>query len=250
VVHIDKNIGGAGGFSLGMKEAVLAGADYVWLMDDDTIPNATALEELLKVSEREGVGFSCSRVMWTNGKDHPRNTPGGKYIDKFKKNMPYLKSATPCEICSFVSVLISSRAVYEVGLPFKEFFIWCDDVEYTGRISKAGFHNFYCPQSIVVHKTKEVGSYSVADAPFSFASRFYYQVRNSTYLKHRDTPNWLLFRLSIWNKWRRFRRRIRQRKDGHEQDFLDVVRKGLRDGVTFWPEIEYVQHSPKENDGE
>jgi GT2 family glycosyltransferase len=40
-----------------------------------------------------------------------------------------------------------------VGLPYKEFFIWGDDQEYTNRITKSGYPGFYCADSIVLHKT-------------------------------------------------------------------------------------------------
>ena len=33
-----KNLGGAGGFSFGIKEAVQNGFSYLWIMDDDTLP--------------------------------------------------------------------------------------------------------------------------------------------------------------------------------------------------------------------
>ena len=39
-----KNLGGAGGFAYGVREAALAGYDALWLMDDDTLPTPTALE--------------------------------------------------------------------------------------------------------------------------------------------------------------------------------------------------------------
>ena len=34
-----KNLGGAGGFAYGVREAALAGYDALWLMDDDTLPH-------------------------------------------------------------------------------------------------------------------------------------------------------------------------------------------------------------------
>src|SRR4028119_2142102 len=40
------NLGGAAGFSTGIKEAYKRGADWIWLMDDDTIPTSSALEKL------------------------------------------------------------------------------------------------------------------------------------------------------------------------------------------------------------
>ena len=37
------NLGGAGGFEWGVRQAVRDGYKYVWLMDDDTLPSDTAL---------------------------------------------------------------------------------------------------------------------------------------------------------------------------------------------------------------
>ena len=45
------NIGGAGGFSFGMKKAVEKGYKYVWVMDDDCIVQENTLTELLKAAE-------------------------------------------------------------------------------------------------------------------------------------------------------------------------------------------------------
>ena len=44
VIRTEQNIGGAGGFSLGVKTSALGGGDYTWMMDDDTIPSPEALE--------------------------------------------------------------------------------------------------------------------------------------------------------------------------------------------------------------
>ena len=63
------NLGGAGGFQYGVKKAVLMGYDYVWLMDDDTLPEKTALNRLLEVNrELNGKwGFLSSVAYWTDG---------------------------------------------------------------------------------------------------------------------------------------------------------------------------------------
>ena len=63
VVNLPKNIGGAGGFNHGTKLAVKEGAGYVWLMDDDTIPEPDALEHLVKTATAEtSVGFEIGRA--------------------------------------------------------------------------------------------------------------------------------------------------------------------------------------------
>lgn len=131
IIRTEQNIGGAGGFSLGVKTSVLGGGDYTWMMDDDTIPSPKALEALMQTATQSNdIGFVCSKVLWTDNTLHPRNIPGGLKKDTIENNGI---TACRCEVCTFVSVLVSSRAVYKVGLPIKEFFIWFDDIEYTSE---------------------------------------------------------------------------------------------------------------------
>ncbi|MGO2178857.1 glycosyltransferase, partial [Cellulosimicrobium funkei] len=78
VLELARNTGGAGGFAVGLAHAVEEmAADLVWLMDDDTIPTPGALQELLAARDGYGgpVALLGSRVVWTDGRDHPMNTP-------------------------------------------------------------------------------------------------------------------------------------------------------------------------------
>ena len=83
ICMLDSNQGGAGGFSHGIREAYEAGADWIWVMDDDTIPEPDALEmlancadDLSKNQGTEMVGFLASQVLWTDGTAHRMNVPG------------------------------------------------------------------------------------------------------------------------------------------------------------------------------
>ena len=233
VIRTDKNIGGSGGFSLGLKESVKSGCDYTWLMDDDTIPEPDALEKLVSATElNKNVGFVCSQVNWTDGNPHIMNKPN--CLGMIKSNI------FECKFCSFVSVMISSEAVYKVGLPIKEFFIWCDDIEYTTRIHDAGYPCYYVPDSVVLHKTTNNYYPSIDLAPANTAWRFYYQARNTCYLKRRKQPNKLLFYISVLNKYRVYLHKLKRRTDGNKQEFIDAVKRGCIDGLKFYPEIEYI----------
>lgn len=242
ILRTDHNMGGAGGFSKGLKESIIDGADFTWMMDDDTIPMPNALEALLQTAlAADNVGFVCSHVVWTDGNTHPRNTPGGI----LKGEKMYIKTsdsgtARRCKVCTFVSVMVSTQAERRVGLPVKEFFIWFDDIEYTLRITEAGFHNFYVEKSVVIHKTPDVFNPTIEDAPVSMAGRFYYQMRNTCYFLHRKHPNPFIFHLHAWNKLRIMKHRIKRRQDGQFTDFLDAVERGYRDGLSFFPIIEFA----------
>ena len=244
IVNLKENIGGAGGFSLGVKDSTLLGCDYSWLMDDDTIPTPTALENLLTVTNQyDNIGFLGSHVNWTDGKTHQMNKCGIVKNKEGNDCQHIIGDYTVYEAqhASFVSVLVSSIAVYKVGLPIKEFFIWCDDIEYSQRIYNSGFQCFYVPSSIVVHKSQTNYFPSVDKAPVSMAWRFFYQARNTSFLKRKKTYFLPLLYLSILNKYRLYMRDLKKRKDGHRKEFRDSVRRGCIAGLSFNPQIEYVE---------
>jgi len=156
VIH-QKNLGGSGGFFTGIKSAVSMNADWIWVMDDDTICQKDTLQILVQKLEllNKPVGFIGSKCIWKDGSPHLMNLPA--IMPSFNKKISFNKYDDKrlllIETNSFVSILINSKAVKKVGLPYKEFFIWGDDQEYTRRITKAGYLGFYCMDSIVLHKT-------------------------------------------------------------------------------------------------
>ena len=68
-MNTGSNLGGAGGFHCGLKKAYERGYDYMWIMDDDTIPYPDALEQLFVADKRlKGrYGFLSSGVLWADG---------------------------------------------------------------------------------------------------------------------------------------------------------------------------------------
>ncbi len=184
VVTASTNTGGAGGFALGLDGALeqggTVGCSAVWLMDDDTIPEPTALAELLASRRQHPQGppaLIASRVVWTDGRDHPMNTPRIKPgVRRSELAAAAAIGCVPIRSASFVSVLVDAALVRERGLPLADYFLWNDDFEFTTRLIR-GRRALYCPASVVVHKTKTFGS-TDADP----GERFYFEVRNKVWL--------------------------------------------------------------------
>jgi GT2 family glycosyltransferase len=152
-VRLDCNTGGAGGFHVGMKHAVESGADWLWCMDDDCVPCEDALEALLaplRDTEIAHAGWLASRVLWTDGNPCLMNLPVAHPL----WIAPHARHATVSQIVgsSLVSMLVSSAAIRQLGLPVKEFFIWFDDAEFSRRIS-AKMPCYLVTDSVVIHKT-------------------------------------------------------------------------------------------------
>lgn len=237
---LPSNIGGAGGFEVGIAKAVETGADRVWIMDDDTIPTPTALERLLEVEDSDPkIGFTCSRVEWTDGNMHLMNKPLFKGHHRPDTTIDLVTRPIECDAATFVSLLVKREVIVKVGLPIGEYFIWHDDIEYTSRILRAGYIGIYVPGSVVIHETAHNLGATITDAPVGTEKRFYYQMRNQVATKRMySRPS--VAAISNMLRLRRFKRAVKRRADNREL-FMEQVMKGYHDGLHFNPTI----HFPK-----
>ena len=182
--RLKKNIGGAGGFYEGIKLAFHRDADWIWVMDDDTIPCSNSLYELLEAIKVVGekTSFLASSVYGMNNK--PMNVP---VIDKDSNNgnypdwYIYLENGmVKIKIATFVSLLINSKAVEHCGLPCRDFFIWGDDSEYTQRLTKFFAPAYLTGKSKVIHKRKDTGKISIVrESDKKRIKMQYFSIRNS-----------------------------------------------------------------------
>lgn len=188
ILRLSKNTGGSGGFNKGMRYFYEKTTDdLVWVMDDDTIPYNDSLLKLINAynyltNNNYRPGFICSRVLETN-KTHgntPVFTSGNDIFKYFSDDEPFIS----VDGCSFVSALFTRISLFECGLPIKEFFIWRDDTEYTGRM-KGVFDNAICLSSVVIHKRGIV----VDEHKISQKNFFKFQngFRNEMFLMSEDT---------------------------------------------------------------
>ena len=178
LVRLGRNTGGAGGFAAGLAHALATyDADWVWLMDDDTVPTSSALEALVDAAERAGAVVAGSRVVWTDGSEHPMNTPRPKPMaSRRERAIAAGAGSFAIRSTSFVSMLARVDAVRAAGLPIADYFIWNDDFEYSTRLLRRGL-GLHVPASVVVHKTRALGSTDVDPG-----ERFYFEVRNKVWM--------------------------------------------------------------------
>jgi GT2 family glycosyltransferase len=221
------NQGGAGGFHEGLKHAHASGADWIWLMDDDTIARPDALDQLLRAPEAmnglPAPALLASKVVWTDGSLHPMNHPGFERDRTERFVLSCEHGFLPIRASTFVSLLVHRSAIDEHGLPHKHFFIWSDDIEYTARITRhrAGY---LVPDSVALHKTKTAYT-AVTDT----GGRFYYHVRNSLYM----------LRGQAWSKREKlsviwflgFTTNAYLRNNRFNRESMTTVARGLRDGA-------------------
>ena len=181
------NSGSAGGTYRAAKHGYEEGFDWIWMMDDDTIPSPNALERLVSspAIQRPNTGFVYSLQVYPDG-TVPTNDPGPTGPEEWALSI-LQDRCMPVKRCSFVAMMVSRRVVASVGYPMKEMFFMGDDHEYTRRIVEAGYKGYCVLDSIVLHDTK---------LPLAFDTRSWnplkkrYWSRNGVYLIRTSSDPW------------------------------------------------------------
>lgn len=178
----DKNIGGAGGFSLALDFGIALGYDYVWLMDDDAIPYPNALEELVKriylIDETtEGAILASVPVdrFGTLKGANGQPVPSIFFRDHF--DTAGYEGLLPIRSAAFLGILVSASKAAENYLPNPNFFIWCDDLEYTSRMLSK-YKGYAVFSSRLIHESPEMLNIGKG----SLGWKYFYQVRNRLWL--------------------------------------------------------------------
>jgi len=185
-VRLPHNSGAAGGFHYGLEMARKLDYNWIWLLDDDAHPHRDSLRKLLGGLERasrlgKNPNLLLSRLTWLDGRTHPMGIPWPDIRHPILLLKSWGHNLVPIRFGTYASMLVRRTAALEHPLPTKEYFLWNDDLEYSGRLLRRG-RGFLVKDSVVVHKTRN---------PFSSAieasdEQFYLEARNRAWLVRSD----------------------------------------------------------------
>lgn len=171
LIYSDKNIGWAPGCNIGMHRAVEDGADYVMLLNNDTLVDPNFLTAFFDNMNRfPSFGMVSSKINYESRRDLIWSAGGhynkyrctgimGKYKQPDHEPKGLVEEATFLTGCS---VLIPVSAIKEVGYFDESYFMYADDLEYSRRFLKYGYKLYYCSDSVIYHKVSAAsgGEYS------------------------------------------------------------------------------------------
>jgi rhamnopyranosyl-N-acetylglucosaminyl-diphospho-decaprenol beta-1,3/1,4-galactofuranosyltransferase len=193
-----RNLGGAGGFALGMLHALAMGADWVWCADDDGRPaDDSVLATLLAAAERHGLAEVSPLV--TDMADPDRLAfPLRRGLRWRRRRSDFAGlDLLPNYASLFNGALFRAEALDVVGVPDYRLFFRGDETEVHRRLVRSGLPFGTCLDAAYVHPegTTEfepiLGGRLSAQYPSSDVKR-YYTYRNRGYLMAQPGMRWLL----------------------------------------------------------
>jgi GT2 family glycosyltransferase len=191
-IRNEQNLGFTGGNNVGMRDALGRGADYLLLLNNDTIVSPNFLTEMVRVAESDsGIGMLNPKIYYYE----PADTiwyAGGKYVRW--KTFPVhfgLRQRddgryNQTQEVSFVSgcaLLVKAAVARKIGLLDETFFLSYEDVDWSARAIKAGYKAVYAPASVIWHRD----SYDTKRNA-GLAKRDFYNMRNAVLCARKHLP--------------------------------------------------------------
>lgn len=172
----DKNIGYAGGNNLGITWAFKHGAEYVFILNPDTMVDSTAIAQLVLFAEnprlygmdfsgkgRKGIGFLGPRIFHTDDPNDPTIYSDGGIIHwtltratlrhNGLKRSELTLSTKPfaCDYITGTALFASKRVLKDVGLLREEYFLYYEDTDWSIRCRRKGYSLLVVPAATVFH---------------------------------------------------------------------------------------------------
>lgn len=183
LIDLKENLGFAGGNNEGIKLAVKENADYVLLLNNDTIVDKNFLQALVKrAEENEKTGivggkiyyFDDKNLIWYAGAKINSFTGSTRHIGVDQYDEGQFNKVIDVDYVTGCLMLLPVEVIKKVGMMNEEYFLYYEETDWSVRIKKAGYKLLYEPQSIIYHKV------SSSTKKINYVMSYYYD-RNSYY---------------------------------------------------------------------
>lgn len=221
LVKNDQNLGSAGGFHSGIREAIRKKSDYILLLDDDNLPERDAINQMQeRFLELESKSRSDSfvlipyrdevfqKAMVSPGKTKRLifdsfhflglnifNFIVRHFLNKWKKESQHAVYIRDCsgllwlkdfEGCAYGGLMMHRSLVNKIGLPNKDLVVYWDDVEYTRRMTLNDGKIWLLRNAVVKDIVKNYSADFLQKPFLGFLLadsdvKTYYQIRNIVY---------------------------------------------------------------------
>lgn len=151
-----RNLGFSGGCNVGIREAIARGAEYVWLLNNDTKVDPKALRALVDMAESDDrIGAVGSVLYWM---DQPSRVQvwGGGWVSFWTGRSGHHSASVPEKLLHYItgaSMLIRTSALQHVGLLDEQaFFMYWEDTDLCFRLRRRGWRLAVAQGSVILHK--------------------------------------------------------------------------------------------------
>ena len=172
-----ENLGFSGGNNVGIKHALNNGANYILLLNNDTVIEPQFLKKLVEAGEsEEKIGILGPEIYKCDTNEI--HFAGGK-INWLYNKAKHVPGAN--DYITGACLLIKRKLIDKIGLMPEEYFLYFEDAEWCLRARRAGFSCRVVKNARIGHKVSK----NTQEHSFSYV---YYHYRNGLIFAKRNAP--------------------------------------------------------------
>lgn len=166
-----ENLGFAGGANLGINYALKRNADYIIILNNDTIVDKLAVSKLVQATKAGDIispkiyfapGFEfhksrykkneLGRVIWYAGGKIDWDNIIGIHLGVDQVDRGQFKTRQVVDFATGCCMLVKRSVFAKIGLFDEKYFLYLEDLDFSTRAQKANFKIIFEPQAIIWHK--------------------------------------------------------------------------------------------------
>jgi GT2 family glycosyltransferase len=230
----DRNLGFAEGNNVGIRIALARGADYVLLLNNDTIVDPKIVQCLVDAAEKdERIGFAGPKVYFYDykGRKDVISFAGG-LIDYRKGKVIHVgekeidagqhEVVRDYDYAEGSCLLIRAEMLKKIGLLDPAYFLYWEEIDLCVRGKAAGYRSVYVPGTMIWHKVG-ASSQGYGNIYYMARNRFWFMQK---YASREQYRSFLLYFLG-YDLWENARFFLFRRKLSRVRDLF----RGLADGL-------------------
>jgi GT2 family glycosyltransferase len=212
LIETGKNLGFPSGCNVGLRAALGGSAEFIWLLNNDTICPPDTLRKLVRRAMASPEAGLVGTVLFYAHDPANVQAWGGGRIKPWIAFTTHFDAPTefgPNCYTTFASALARREMLEEVGLLYEGFFMYCDDSDLCLRMQKTRWKIVMAEDTAVLHK--EGGSTTTSEKPFMtkvVTVSCLRLIRRSSKLALIGMPVYVILRLGnrvVRREWKGFR---------------------------------------------
>jgi hypothetical protein len=218
VIELEQNLGYAGNNNIGIRAALDRGAEWVFVLNEDTVLAPDCLESLIRAAESDPRIGIVGPMVYHHDEPEVIQSAGGRigrywesqHLGVNEQDRNQFVQPHEVDWISGCGILVRREAIDQVGVIDLRYFYYWEETEWCLRAGRAGWRVVHVPQAKMWHK-------GVQRDYRPKATVTYYSTRNRllTMAKHRAPLRvwvgvwfWMIRTLGSWSvrpKWKSIR---------------------------------------------
>jgi len=160
IIKNRENLGFCEGNNIGIRKALENGSEYIMLLNNDTVVDAEAINNLIKTASSDNnIGIVSPKILFMDNPNkiwfcggYYRSIIKKPYHKNYGKNDSKFEAILNCDWVSGCCMLIKSSVFGKIGFFDEDYFANCEDVDLCIRAKKAGFRIVVDSRASIYHK--------------------------------------------------------------------------------------------------